>query len=103
MSDELKPCPFCGFGAVHHYEYEIGWCVICAASGCTCEISDYQTQDEATAAWNKRQETPAGWKLVPTEATPEMIEAAERDRTYYGSVAANHYRAMVAAAPQVNA
>ena len=41
----------------------------------------------------------AEWVLVPTEPTPEMLEAAERDRTYYGHVAANHWRAMVKARP----
>lgn len=41
-----------------------------------------------------------GWKLVPVEPTPEMIRAAEFDRTYYGSVHANSYRAMLNAAPQ---
>lgn len=41
----------------------------------------------------------AEWVLVPAEPTPEMLEAAERDRTYYGHVAANHWRAMVKAAP----
>jgi hypothetical protein len=37
-------------------------------------------------------------KLVPLEPTEAMIQAALKDRTYYGSVPANYYRAMVKAA-----
>lgn len=42
---------------------------------------------------------PAGWKPVPVEPTEAMREAADHDTTYYGHVATNNYKAMLAAAP----
>ncbi|MEB2353364.1 MAG: hypothetical protein OZ924_18385 [Burkholderiaceae bacterium] len=44
---------------------------------------------------------PAGWKPVPVEPTEAMREAADHDTTYYGHVATNNYKAMLAAAPAV--
>ena len=55
---------------------------------------------EPPAQQEPQQPAQQGWKLVPVEPTPEMIRAAEFDRTYYGSVHANSYRAMLNAAPQ---
>lgn len=55
MSEELKPCPFCG---AHATKYdEDSWrtatkhvlCTVCPASVGPCD-----TYDEAIAAWNKR-------------------------------------------------
>lgn len=85
MSAELKPCPFCnghdifiepderGSGGQHVAPYHVG----CAA--CKCEQC-HDDRDEAIAAWNTRATpapgAPAGFKLVPIEATEAMKAAA---------------------------
>lgn len=71
MSDDLKPCPFCG-GEANAWEYEdeqdvldptsLGWigtrCITWHCVGCeSCEISISRlSKDDAEAAWNARAE-----------------------------------------------
>lgn len=58
MSQDLKPCPFCGtapkmlrdFHAAEGFRY---W-IVCADPDCTADHK--QPQDEAIAAWNRRAE-----------------------------------------------
>lgn len=54
MSDELKPCPFCGgeatFGTNSGSGYEYIRCCRCKAR----TYSGYKTQQEAIQAWNSR-------------------------------------------------
>ena len=61
MSDELKPCPFCGGEAMieqtqhmGEYLYRIG----CSKPGCRGRINGnaYESKTEAIAAWNTRSE-----------------------------------------------
>lgn len=60
--------------------------------------------DEITrlrAALSERAAVPHGWRLVPVEPTPEMVEAAFDALPLYpleGKIR-THYRAMLAAAP----
>lgn len=61
MSDELRPCPFCG-GEAEHFGGGGNHCVRCTV----CEVTNetlkrgsmvfdaYRTADEAVAAWNAR-------------------------------------------------
>ena len=49
MSEELKPCPFCGGEAELREE---GFVVHCA-TGCTAQVND-DYRDCAIAAWNTR-------------------------------------------------
>ena len=53
MTNELKPCPFCGGDAdLWHNEYTNA-CYIAGCSYCRMfAMSDYE--DEAIAAWNRR-------------------------------------------------
>lgn len=61
MSDKLKPCPFCGGEAAYsetnpsHIGDDNGFMVYCKK--CYTESSyDFQTRENAIAAWNRRYE-----------------------------------------------
>ncbi len=78
MSDDLKPCPFCGGEAYlrddvsHSTAFFIG----CSTVGCFGEIHWEQTAAEAIAAWNART-TP----LAEALAVPQikaLVGAAKR-------------------------
>lgn len=69
MSDELKPCPFCGGEAVfnaHATAEDIGNGMVCrtlAVIECPrCEFCiAHETDEEAVAAWNARAERTCRW------------------------------------------
>lgn len=104
MSEELKPCPFCGNSAATVYPRTCDKdtpynprdrafpIVRCGGCGAEAAGKDWKGADTAIAAWNTRAVlapiVPQGWKLVPMEPTPEMV------RAYL-----NAYRAMLAASP----
>ena len=44
---------------------------------------------------------PAGWKLVPVEPTPKMVEAAREHHEGEAYLPFSLYKAMIAAAPEV--
>lgn len=95
MSDELKPCPFCGGEASPHgYQHfgkpltETFWkgdrpitkayfcnCPSCGVSN-ICSGIGYETREEAIAAWNRRA-TPTALAASPEVAA---LIAAERAR-----------------------
>ena len=63
MSDDLKPCPFCGVGvramSRYHPRDPNEWYVSCGARDCVMqpETPTYRTETEAVAAWNRRPDT----------------------------------------------
>lgn len=82
MTEELKPCPFCGSGAVTFHDAEDGgWGVICTNQKCECTLDRYAIRESAETAWNNRA-TPA-W-------TDEQIVALlaslgiDADKSKYG-------------------
>ena len=55
MSEELKPCPFCGGEAsIRHFAFHSGakYHVVCES--CLCSVSYEWTPEEAAEAWNTR-------------------------------------------------
>lgn len=64
MSEELKPCPFCGNTKMLVYEEKgrfgfTEWIVECDSHYCACQPTahdSYQTKEEAVEAWNTRAE-----------------------------------------------
>ncbi len=68
MSQDLKPCPFCGSSDVDMFQVSI-MCTPCAAEGPTAN-----TTKEAIAAWNRR--TPP----AAQEAVHKHLSAAVRCR-----------------------
>ena len=85
MSEELKPCPFCGGEPTedriephkHHIvgfpDYPGAWCIECVP--CEFRRFSHESREEAVAAWNHR----AG----PSDAAqaPYAYEIGSRDRT----------------------
>lgn len=85
--EELRSCPFCG-GAVQHrhalFVSDGNTDAIIHAAPAVCGLLDFDigTADfgvSVAAAWNRRAQAvpavPQGWKMVPVEPTPEMVEA----------------------------
>lgn len=74
MSDQLKPCPFCGGKAelwMAHAE-RTAW--IACMSKCSVLVSkEYKTDAEAIAAWNRRA-IPAAQPSPDVEALVEALE-----------------------------
>lgn len=68
MSEELKPCPFCGS---EYIELHGGMHPKC--NECGCEQSRVIGR-KSVAVWNTRH-IPEGYALVPLEPTREMVEA----------------------------
>ena len=53
MSDELKPCPFCGGEASSEFfTQQSGWSIFC--DGCHASAATLPAKSEAIAAWNTR-------------------------------------------------
>ena len=62
MSDELKPCPFCGGKAIIIYwdgskTYSVGCVNTFVCHGGTHTSKAYRTEQEAAQAWNRRYNT----------------------------------------------
>lgn len=54
MSEELKPCPFCGSEAEYTGECEMVW-VRCSDNDCKVErINKFDDQEDAAEDWNYR-------------------------------------------------
>lgn len=53
MSEELKPCPFCGGEAILEWE---GDSYVISCKECNAEITFEQTRKSAIKAWNRRTE-----------------------------------------------
>ena len=85
MTDELKPCPFCGeeHVSVSYTGYEDEGCVLytlgCSTTNCPGHISGswrYFNLERAAEAWNRRAERTCRWKHI--EGTWFMSECGER-------------------------
>lgn len=56
MSEQLKPCPFCGSEAKIFHKY-YGWSVYCDNLNCqirTLGTWEYKSIEQAITAWNRR-------------------------------------------------
>ena len=117
MTDQLKPCPFCGGKVIDDYSGVIEYCgrghknesVECRA--CDYEltiIEDYDPDDpkfntfqELCNRWNTRH-IPEGYQLVPVESTKAMRKAGREaklaDGKYQGHEVNDIYNAMIKAA-----
>lgn len=53
--EKLKTCPFCGgFGGISKNIYETHYCIKCCSCGCSTEY--FNREEQATEAWNRREE-----------------------------------------------
>lgn len=84
MSDELKPCPFCGGEASIRIDtsHSTACLIGCATMGCFGHEQWEETEAEAVAAWNRRAPTaiaasPEGQALFREARAQGMEEAAD--------------------------
>lgn len=86
MSEELKPCPFCGSDAHIDGGEDYGFYATCGSADCFCCVGEaydrdampehmFIERDAAIAAWNRRAPMTA---LTPAGEHNEAIEAARR-------------------------
>ena len=81
MSDELKPCPFCGAGATWKRS-GIGWAVHCGQrfGACFMNARTHYQNDKYSAirAWNTRDDLPAtDAQALANEKVKALVEALE--------------------------
>lgn len=70
MTEELKPCPFCGSDAIFdHYTVKGAkgkrWEICCGDPDCiaySCQLACFKSEFAALAAWNTR----SSWQLIET-------------------------------------
>jgi hypothetical protein len=77
MSEELKPCPFCG-NELEKTQHKLNPTARCVTPDCRGGKMPAVTLDspQDVNAWNTRK-VPEGFALVPAVPTEKMIEAAE--------------------------
>lgn len=118
MSEELKPCQFCGGAPTTTGPLEIGTsdtyetCIECERCGFQISSNDgfsagkESSRAKAVERWNRRA-IPAGYALVPVDPTEEMLYATRGVAVVCGDSAdymgreeaAEAYKAMLAAVP----
>lgn len=82
MSDELKPCPFCGGEALIGQTLDNAWYAMCAKDHCSKLECYWRTKAEAITAWNTRAPSAdhianAGKMITPGyEELEDLIENA---------------------------
>lgn len=56
MSEELKPCPFCGESNTLFVEHDVSYYVVCNLCnyGCGTTAPVVRSEQEAIEAWNRR-------------------------------------------------
>ena len=55
MPGELLPCPFCG-GEPNLALTGAWYSIVCTTLGCEVIMDDFNSRDDAIAAWNRREE-----------------------------------------------
>lgn len=77
MSDELKPCPFCGSDAVTDFIDDESYLIEC--SSCASRTSCCDSKEEAIAAWNRR--------ATPSPSTAPTCQTCAGSRVDPGGLA----------------
>src|SRR5574344_2483038 len=65
MSEELKPCPFCGAKTALVMDKTWtgqGWRCVIKCLGCGASIGVHPTEEQAVDAWNTRAKRTCRWK-----------------------------------------
>lgn len=109
MSEELKPCPFCG-GRAEFDSDDSDWnwieCKSCSASTTALQHGEYDARNDLAKAWNTRH-IPEGYVMVPVVPTQQQKHSAEAEiaawcsssrQSRHHQIADRVYQAMIAAA-----
>ena len=107
MSEELKPCPFCG-NELEKTQYKLNPTARCVTPDCRGGKMPAVTLDspQDLEAWNTRHIS-EGFALVPVEPTQQQKHAAESEianwcsssrQSRHHQIADRVYRTMIAAA-----
>lgn len=60
MTEQLKPCPFCGGNNMDieeftiDFAFDIGYIIRCRDCGCTLKSIENNSEQKAIEAWNRR-------------------------------------------------
>lgn len=81
ISDELKPCPFCGGDARLDSGFDSYW-IECKHCGATAEGD--KTHDTAIASWNKR--APVASSISDDELEKLALKLCDEHRDEYGLI-----------------
>ena len=82
MSDELKPCPFCG-GEAEITKWHEGYFVECKAHHCGGTIGAYKTEEETIEAWNTRAERTCEMPMVFEDDEGNELDSSAAYFRYY--------------------
>lgn len=77
QSDELRPCPFCGSGALCDFpDAYTTWQIMCDNNNCPVDlwVWGFSSREAAIAAWNTRADDGLREALQMTER-PEKVKA----------------------------
>ena len=105
MSDELKPCPFCGGEAEYFsrpntlfmWAHEVDHWVSCASDDCLADMGLYAEKDRAIAAWNRRADLHEA-ELARLRARNAEMDSALNAIAYFERGYAPEIRAIARAA-----
>jgi hypothetical protein len=89
MTDELKPCPWCGSAPKYMYDqaYDVH-CIWCPNKMCGVrpDVDIYVSKESAVENWNQRpveDALRAKWESVPWEAINNALYLAEEYAKYH--------------------
>lgn len=79
MSEELKPCPFCGRNG--RFSYGCGYEIYCEE--CGSRVETYPSKEQAIEMWNRR---PSPWHTgTPTEDGWYLVECQIGNFKFYAT------------------
>ncbi len=79
MSEELKPCPFCGGIKFSVNGFDEDKCCWVTCRGCNTTTKNYETKEAARQAWNKRVRAKKETKNEINLQSPLLVGADKKN------------------------